>query len=82
MTQDPVDFNLPEGWTCRLDLKETLEGTYAGKAELRQGRVQRCVFVLTQQPSREAALERVRFRARYFVDEWTTRRRRGSDSQA
>jgi hypothetical protein len=47
--------------------------------------VQRCVFVLTQQPSRDAALERVRFRARYFVDEWTTRRRRGDrgeDSQA
>jgi hypothetical protein len=85
MTQDPADFNLPEGWTCRVDLEETLEGTYTGKAELRQGRVQRCVFVLTQQPSRDAALERVRFRARYFVDEWTTRRRRGDrgeDSQA
>jgi hypothetical protein len=38
MTQDPADFNLPEGWTCRLDLKETLEGTYAGKARPNSGR--------------------------------------------
>ena len=67
------DFDLPEGWTCWVDLKEAPEGTYTGKAELRQGREQRCVFVLAQQPSREAALERVRFRAKFFVDEWVTR---------
>lgn len=75
------DFDLPEGWTCQVDLKKAPEGTYAGKAELRQGRVQRCVFVLAQQPSREAALERVRFRARFFVDEWMTRPG-GRDPQA
>lgn len=80
MTHKLPDFDLPEGWTCSMDLKEAPEGTYAGKAELRQGRVQRCVFVVAQQPSREAALERVRFRARYFVDEWMAQRRRGVDS--
>ncbi|EJL71925.1 hypothetical protein ACCC97_18840 [Variovorax sp. Varisp85] len=81
MTHEFSDFDLPEGWTCQVDLKKAPEGTYAGKAELRQGRVQRCVFVLAQQPSREAALERVRFRARFFVDEWMTRPG-GRDPQA
>jgi hypothetical protein len=75
MSQETTDFELPEGWTCWVDLEQAPEGTFAGKAELRQGRVQRCVFVLAQQPSREAALERVKFRARYFVDEWMTRPR-------
>lgn len=77
MTQELPDFDLPEGWTCWVDLTQAPEGTYTGKAELRQGREQRCVFVLAQQPSREAALERVRFRAKYFVDEWVIRTQGG-----
>uniref|UniRef100_UPI000D37E1C0 hypothetical protein n=1 Tax=unclassified Variovorax TaxID=663243 RepID=UPI000D37E1C0 len=73
MTPERPDFDLPEGWTCWVELTQAPEGTFGGKAELRQGRVQRCVFVLAQQPTREAALERVKFRARHFVDEWASR---------
>lgn len=46
-----------------------------GRAELQQGRERRCVFVLTQQPSREVAFERVKVRADHFIQEWRMRPR-------
>jgi hypothetical protein len=69
--------DLPVGWTCRIDLNSTPEGTYSGKAELRFEGEQRCVLVIAQQPSREAALHRVKIRAEFFVSEWTSRSHTG-----
>lgn len=64
------DLDLPDGWTCWLELNQNNEGTCYGKAELRQGRETRCVFVLAQQSTRQAVLERLQFRADHFIDEW------------
>ena len=73
MTASLTDLDLPEGWRCRVELQRTPEGAYVGKAELREGHVQRCVLVIAQQSTREAALERVKCRARQFIQEWNTR---------
>jgi len=73
MTASLIDLDLPEGWRCWVELQLTPEGAYFGKAELREGRVQRCVLVIAQQPTREAALERVKCRAHQFIQEWSTR---------
>jgi len=78
MTAALANLGLPEGWSCWLELQQTAEGAYAGKAELREGAAQRCVLVISQQPSREAALERLKFRAEYFIQEWAVRQRQGT----
>jgi len=78
MTATVVQLDLPPDWSCRLELQQTADGAYAGKAELREGAAQRCVLVIAQQPSREAALERLKFRAEYFIQEWAIRQRRGA----
>ncbi|WP_206169559.1 hypothetical protein [Variovorax guangxiensis] len=39
----------------------------SGKAELRQGRRTRCVLVLTQCPTREAALDLFQLRAQSYI---------------
>ncbi|MET3372633.1 hypothetical protein ABIC89_001681 [Variovorax boronicumulans] len=77
MTATHVHLDLPPGWSCWLELQQTADGVYAGKAELREGAAPRCVLVIAQQPSREAALERLKCRAAYFVQEWAARWRRG-----
>ena len=68
-----LDITLPEGWTCWVELQQTLEGDYFGKAEIRQGNSQRCVLVIAQQLTREAVLERVTYRAEHFIQEWNGR---------
>ena len=72
MTASLMDLNLPEGWSCWVEL-QTLEGAYFGKAELRQGNTQRCILVIAQQLTREAALERLKCRAEHFIQEWSDR---------
>ena len=66
-------IELTEGWTCWIELQQGEDGFFNGKAEIRQGRTQRCVLVIARQPTREAALARVRRRADQFVQEWTIR---------
>jgi hypothetical protein len=73
MTSSQIDLNLPEGWSCWVELQQTLEGAYFGKAELRQGYTQRCVLVIAQQLTREAVLERLKCRAEHFILEWNSR---------
>lgn len=75
-----IDLDLPAGWSCWLELQPSSEGTYSGKAELREGSEPRCVLVIAQQPSREAVIERLKFRADYFVGEW--RLRQGGEGAA
>lgn len=70
--------DLPAGWTCRIDLNPSPEGTFSGKAELSFKGAQRCVLVIAQQPSREAALGRVKYRAEFFVSEWSSRPHTGN----
>lgn len=74
MSTDDPDLGLPATWQCGLQLKRNAEGTYAGKAELRHGREIVCVFVIAQQPTKEAALSRLKFRAEHFISEWETRK--------
>lgn len=76
-----IDIDLPEGWSCWLELQQSPEGAYSGKAELREGHERRCVLVIAQQPTREAVIERLRFRADYFVGEWRMRQREGGAPQ-
>lgn len=73
MATNYEDFDLPEGWSCRVELKQELEGTFGGRAELWWGHTQRCVFVLAEQPSREIALVRMKARIDQFIQEWNTR---------
>lgn len=76
-----IDF--PEGWTCLLELKQMSDGTFSGKAELRRGRYTRCVLVLTQCATREAALELFQLRAQNYIGGLTaTRGRAGEHRQA
>jgi hypothetical protein len=69
------EFGLPDGWTGSVELQKSADGCFAGKAELREGRDARCVFVLTQQPTREAAYARAKVHAEQFVAEWALRQR-------
>ena len=73
MTASPMDLDLPEGWSSSVELELTAEGAYAGRAELRHEFTQCCVLVVTQQPTRDAALECMKFRAARFVEEWNSR---------
>lgn len=73
MTDVSMDFDLPEGWNCLVELERTVDGVYAGRAELRLESTWRCVLVVTQQPTREATLECMKYRALRFVEEWSTR---------
>ncbi|WPG38343.1 hypothetical protein [Variovorax sp. EBFNA2] len=70
-----IDLDLPAGWSCWLELQQSSEGTCSGKAELREGHEPRCVLIIAQQPNREAVIERLKFRADYFVGEWRMRQR-------
>lgn len=76
-----IDLDLPEGWSCWLELQQSPEGAYSGKAELREGNDPRCVLVIAQQPNREALIERLKFRADYFVGEWRMRQGSGQPPQ-
>jgi hypothetical protein len=80
MADELPDLGLPHGWTCWPELKQNAEGAFMGKAELRQGSASRCVFVIAQQPTREAALARLKLRADHFIEEWEIRtaRERGA----
>ncbi|WP_143094003.1 MULTISPECIES: hypothetical protein [unclassified Variovorax] len=57
MSTELKAIDLPEGWTCLLELKQLPDGAFSGKAELRQRRRTRCVLVLTQCATQEAALD-------------------------
>ncbi|WP_432731118.1 hypothetical protein [Variovorax sp. W6] len=61
--------DLPDGWSSRIDIKRTTSGRYAGVAELNLRGLRRGVLVFMQQPSLEAALQRVRLRASQFARE-------------
>ena len=74
MRDEFPDLGLPDGWVCKVELKEDAEGRFSGKAELRQGHDARCVFVLAQQLTRDAVLERLKVRTDQFIAEWQTRR--------
>lgn len=65
--------DLPNGWACWLELTKAPEGGFSGKGELRQGHATRCVFILTQHPTRDAAVERLRVRAKDFIADWSAR---------
>jgi len=73
MTASSIAFDLPTGWTCSVEFQQDPEGTFAGKAELRQGLIPRCVLVVTQQSTREAAFEHIQFQADDFIAEWNSR---------
>jgi hypothetical protein len=73
MTASLMNFDLPEGWSCAVELELAVEGVYAGRAELRHELTQCCVLVVTQQPTREAALQCMKFQAARFVEEWNSR---------
>ena len=70
MPDEPSPFDLPDDWSCIVELVDAPDGASSGKAELQELRQTRCVFVVTRQPSREAALERLKFRAHHFIEEW------------
>ncbi|RUR65604.1 hypothetical protein EJP67_00875 [Variovorax guangxiensis] len=61
--------DLPDGWSSRIDIKRTTNGRYAGVAELNLRGLRRGVLVFMQQPTLEAALQRVRLRASQFARE-------------
>lgn len=61
--------DLPDGWSSRIDIKQTSSGRYAGVAELNLRGLKRGVLVFMQQPTLEAALQRVRLRASQFARE-------------
>ena len=73
MTSSLMDFDLPEDWSCCVEFELTAEGVYAGRAELRHEFTQCCVLVVTQQPTRAAAIECMKFQAGRFVAEWNAR---------
>lgn len=75
MQPTPVAIDLPDKWTGSFRLKRTPSGTYVGIARLSLGGVQRCVLVITQQSSWDAALDRAKLRAGHFVREWAARPR-------
>jgi|GEM_PF-510733 len=58
---------LPDGWSSRIDIQRTADGRYAGVAELSLRGLKRGVLVFMQQPTLEAAVERVRLRASQFA---------------
>ncbi|WP_198083840.1 hypothetical protein [Variovorax sp. E3] len=60
---------LADGWTSRIEIKQTTNGRYAGVAELSLRGLKWGVLVFMQQPSLEAALARVRLRASQFARE-------------
>lgn len=72
VSKEVPDLDLPPGWSCWLELKDD-EGACSGKAELREGRETRCVFVLAQTPTREEVLSRLQLRADHFINEWRAR---------
>ncbi len=62
MTTTVVDFDFPQGWSCWLELQQTVDGTYAGKGgqgRTARGNLQRCVLTISQQPSCDSARERI-----------------------
>ena len=61
--------DLPDGWSSRIDIKRTTSGRYAGVAELNLRGLKYGVLVFMQQPTLEAALQRVRLRASQFARE-------------
>lgn len=73
MASSALTINLPAGWQCDVALTQNADGAFFGKAELRQGREARCVFVIAQQPSREAARARLQLRAGHLIQEWEAR---------
>jgi hypothetical protein len=73
MTTSLIDLDLPEGWSCSVELQQTPEGAYVGKAALRQGHTQRCVLVIAQQLTQEAAITRMKYQAGQFIEDWNSR---------
>lgn len=67
--QQQLLVELPDGWSSRIDIKQTTNGRYAGVAELSLQGLKWGVLVFMQQPSLEAALARVRLRASQFARE-------------
>ena len=75
MRNASTKFDLPGGWSCRVELKPDIDGAISVKAELLQKRDIRCVFVLANQPTPKAALDRTKRRAGEFIAEWESRQR-------
>lgn len=67
--QQQLLVDLPDGWSSRVDIKQTTNGCYAGVAELSLRGLKWGTLVFMQQPSLEAALARVRLRASQFARE-------------
>lgn len=72
-----VSFDLPGGWRCNLVLRQ-VKGAVEGGAELLEGTVPRCLFVMPQLPSREAMVERVKSKSENFILDWAARTRSGT----
>ena len=68
-----MDSDPPEGWSCSVELEISLDGAYTARAELRHEITRCCVLLVTQQPTREAALECMKSRASRFIEEWNAR---------
>lgn len=65
--------DLPTGWKCFIELKQSPDGNFSGSADLEFEGQKRCALIVAAQPTEVAALERIAFRSRYFIDEWTRR---------
>ncbi|QFZ84851.1 MULTISPECIES: hypothetical protein [Variovorax] len=68
-TQQHLFVELPDGWSSKIDIRQTAAGRYAGVAELSLRGLKRGVVVFMQQPSMDAAVARVRLRASQFARE-------------
>jgi hypothetical protein len=73
---------LPPGWSCNVELAQNTDGAYAGRAVVTLEGVERCVLLISQQPSEAAALERISIRAQYFISEWMSRPHTGDTGLA
>ena len=77
-----LDIDVPEGWTCWVELTRTPKGTYAGFAQLSLCGIPRCALVITQQLSWDSAVERATTRADHFVRQWMPQRSQGPGPRA
>lgn len=66
-------IDLPAGWTCLIELQMGADGHFSGSADLQFEGKKRCALFVAAQPNEAAALERIAFRSRYFIDEWMAR---------
>lgn len=70
MNPPRLDLDVPEGWSCWMELTRTPDGSYSGVADLALRGVHRCYLVITRQRSRDEAVQRATVRADHYVRQW------------